>query len=213
LRRDGWSYNVIADRLRVSKSTLSIWLRDIPYRPNKEVLKRVNKNLMRMVMAHHNIKLDSFRHAKSFAKGEIGKMSDRDLMMVGLGLYIGEGSKGQETVHIMNSDPDVLRLAVKWLKRSFRISLKHFRVIMHIYPDNSEEEARKYWSKITGIPFDQFEKTQVDRRTNKSISNRGKLPHGTAHVKIRACGDPEHGVLLHRRIMALINEIYRQTRV
>lgn len=204
---------MIVDKLQVSKSSLSIWLRDIPYRPNKEVLKRVNKNLMRTVMMRHNIKLDSLKRAKSFAKREIGVMSDRDLMMVGLGVYIGEGSKREETAHIMNSDPNVLRLAVKWLKRSFGISRKHFRVIMHIYPDNSEGEARKYWSKITGIPFGQFEKTQVDRRTNKSILNKGKLPHGTAHIKIRACGNPEHGVLLHRRIMALINEVYKQTRV
>ena len=31
LRQKGWSYNVITARLGVSKSTLSHWLRTIPY--------------------------------------------------------------------------------------------------------------------------------------------------------------------------------------
>ena len=213
LRKRGWSYNIIADRLKVSKSTLSYWLRDIPYSPNKTVQKRVNDAFLKSAMSRHEIKMKSLIKAESWAKKEVGTLSDRDLMMLGLGLYIGEGSKRDEIVHIMNSDPRVLYLAIKWLRDSFAIPLKHFRLIMFIYPDNSETEAKFYWSQKTGIPIKQFEKSQVDRRADKKNDNRRKLLHGTAHIKIRACGNADFGVLLHRRILALISEVCDKARV
>lgn len=45
MRRRGWSYNIIADKIGVSKSTLSAWLRTIPYIPNKTVTKRMRLGL------------------------------------------------------------------------------------------------------------------------------------------------------------------------
>jgi len=213
LRRAGWSYNVIVKKLGVSKSSLSIWLRDIPYSPNKTVQKRVRDGLMKTAMARHEVKIKSINKARDMARRDINNSSNRDLMMAGLGLYIGEGTKREETVHIMNSDPRVLKLAIKWLRTCFHIPPKHFRVKLHLYPDNDIEGARIYWSRISGIPLSQFEKFQVDRRKDKSLKNRKKLPHGTAHIRIRACGRTEFGVLLHRRIMALINELYTHTRV
>ncbi len=41
LRKKGYSYNLILKEVRVAKSTLSIWLRDIPYAPSKQVLNRI----------------------------------------------------------------------------------------------------------------------------------------------------------------------------
>ena len=41
LRKKGHSYNLISLKLNISKSTLSYWLKEVPYTPNKEVLKRI----------------------------------------------------------------------------------------------------------------------------------------------------------------------------
>jgi len=172
LRRAGWSYNVIVGRVNVSKSTLSLWLRDVPYSPNKTVRKRVNDGLLRSAMSRHAVRLQSLSKARLLARKDLQNVSQRDLMMLGLGLYIGEGTKRQETVHIMNSDPQVLKLALKWLKTCFKIPRKNLRVVLHLYPDNDEEESKKYWSKVTHIPLSQFEKCQIDRRKNKLASNR-----------------------------------------
>jgi len=43
LRKDGHSYNYIADLIGVSKSTLSCWLSDVPYTPNQETISRIGK--------------------------------------------------------------------------------------------------------------------------------------------------------------------------
>lgn len=212
MRRAGWSYRDIVQSLHVSKSTLTLWLREIEYKPNKTVLKRVNAALMKSVMARHQVKLNSLNEAKVWAAQQFGDFTDRDLTMVGLGLYIGEGSKRDELIHVMNSDPNVLRLAVRWIVDILGVPLGNLRIALHIYPDNSEEEAKKYWAKSTGISLKQFGKTYVDRRTNKSPAKRGILPYGTAHIKVRSYGDPTLGKLLHRRVMALIAEIYSKTR-
>jgi len=188
LRKAGWSYNMIVDEIGVSKSSLSLWLREIPYKPNKAVEKRVNDSLLAFVMSRHEVKMNSFKRAQNDARQQLGTLSKRDLLMLGLGLYIGEGAKRDELVHIMNSDPDVMRLTLEWIRKILEVPNKHLQLVLHIYPDNSELEAKKYWSGITGIPFSQYGKTQIDRRINKSVAKRRKLPYGTAHVKVRARG-------------------------
>jgi len=41
LRRQGYSYSLITEKLSVPKSTLSGWLRDIPFEPNQETFHRL----------------------------------------------------------------------------------------------------------------------------------------------------------------------------
>lgn len=213
LRKAGYSYNLIRDKLGVSKSTLSLWLRNVPFVPNQEVRGRVSEGLLKFVMSRHAVKLESFKQADVYAAERLGDVSDRDLFMLGVGLYIGEGVKLQESTHFINSNPDVIRLAMRWFRESLLVPNEHFRVLLHIYPDIDEDDVKQYWAEVTNLPLSQFEKTQVDRRQNKSLDNRGKLPYGTAHIKIRACGNPTFGVLFHRQIMGIIKGVYKQTRV
>ncbi len=42
LRKKGFSYNLITDKIGTLKSTLSAWLKDVPFLTNKEV-KNVSK--------------------------------------------------------------------------------------------------------------------------------------------------------------------------
>jgi len=124
--------------------------------------------------------------------------------MLGLGLYIGEGSKAYETAQIINSDPAIVKLAIKWFKDICGIDNDHITIAMHLYPDNNEKECRDYWKKITGLSKKQFRKTQIDRRLDKSSSKRRKLLYGTVLLSIISNGDSNFGVNLHRRIMGWI---------
>src|SRR2546429_81813 len=91
LRKVGHSYNYISSALKISKSTLSGWLADIPYTPNEETVKRVGLARAASGKVKSEIKQASIREAIVEAKRELGKVSRRDLLMLGLGLYIGEG--------------------------------------------------------------------------------------------------------------------------
>ena len=207
LRRNGYSYNYIAKYVPVTKSTLSEWLHDIPFKPNEHTIKTIGNARIASGIYKHKIRVKNLEKAEMQSKKDIGVISKRDIMMLGLGLYIGEGAKTSGITRMVNSDPRVIKLTIKWLKTSFGIKLKQIKVRLYIYPDNKEKKCIKYWSKQTKIPENQFFKSTVDRRTDKKSKKHGKLPFGTAHVSIKSFGNKDHGVYMHRLIMAWIKRV------
>ncbi|OGI42368.1 MAG: hypothetical protein A2593_01625 [Candidatus Moranbacteria bacterium RIFOXYD1_FULL_44_9] len=195
---------MITDRLGISKSTLSCWFKEIPFTPNKYVIGRIKKGPFKSGQIRHNQRVADIAKIKKLAKNELGTITKRDLWMLGLGLYIGEGSKAYETAQLINSDPAIVKLAIKWFKDICGIDNDHITIAMHLYPDNNEKECRDYWKKITGLSKKQFRKTQIDRRLDKSSSKRRKLLYGTVLLSIISNGDSNFGVNLHRRIMGWI---------
>jgi transcriptional regulator with XRE-family HTH domain len=205
LRKKGYSYSLIKDRLGVSKSTLSNWLSEVPFRPNKEVLQRINTASLKMVRTKQYEKFRIWNTIKQEATHKVGVITKRDLFMLGLGLYIGEGAKSYSTVAIANSNPKIIKLAIEWFSKISNVPRENFVLAIHLYPDNNVNEAIKFWEKNTGIPRTQFIKTQVDKRTNKHRIKRKMLPHGTANLRVKAKGNPRFGVQLLRRILAWID--------
>jgi len=209
-RKKGYSYSMISKKLGLAKSTLSDWLKEIPYKPNKAVLKRIQLAPAKSAEIVHNRKVANIVKIKKLAKKELGKLSKRDLWLLGIGLYLGEGMKLQESIRVINSDPEIIKAAIKWFRKVCNLSTENFALTIHTYPDNNISETINYWSKVTGISKKQFGKTQIDRRTNKSGKKKRKLPYGTAHLVIRSRGKKEFGVNLHRRIMGWIEATLSQ---
>ncbi|KKS84599.1 MAG: hypothetical protein UV60_C0018G0009 [Parcubacteria group bacterium GW2011_GWA2_43_11] len=206
LRRKGYSYSFIKEKIPVSKSTLSAWLSSVPYKANPETIQKIGKARAISGEVKAKIKMNSIEEAKHEAKKEIGKIDKRDLFMLGLGLYLGEGSKTEGIIRIINSNPDIICLSLAWFKKVCCLKNENFAIRLHLYPDNDKEKCIAYWSKITGIPSAQFQKTQIDERVKK-ISKRGKLPFGTAHLNIRSNGEKKFGMFLSRKINAWTDEV------
>ncbi len=200
LRDAGYSYAMINDELGISKSTMSYWFRDKPFTPNHEVVERLKYGPLKIGARRHNQRVQEVARIKEIGIKEVGLLSKRDLWMLGLGLYIGEGSKSIESVRIMNSNPAVILIAVKWLKEICNLSTDNIVISLHLYLDNDVTEAVSYWQSVTGLPYANFRKTQIDTREDKKLNKRGKLPYGTAHLRVVCNGDPSKGVVLFRRI-------------
>ena len=205
LRKRGYSYNYIVKFVPVAKSTLGEWLHDIPFTPNKYTIKKIGNARIASGKNRHQVKVDSLKKAELQAQRDIKELSNRDIMMLGLGLYIGEGGKTINITKVTNSDPRIIRFSIRWLFTSFGLGMKNIRIRLHLYPDNNIEDSVKYWSKETGIPKSQFFEASIDRRIDKKESHSGKLPFGTAHMTVKGFKNKEFGVYLHRRIMAWIN--------
>jgi hypothetical protein len=210
LRKKGFSYNLIAKKIKISKSTLSCWLKDIPYTPNKEVWKRIQNGPLESGRLMHNKRVEKTKKIKTDAKNELGSITKRDLWMLGIGLYLGEGSKSYEIIRIINSDPKIVKLSISWFKKICNLSNKNITIAIHLYPDNNINECLTFWSKNLNIPLVQFRKTQIDKRLGKSVKKAHKLPYGTAHVTIVSNGNPKFGVNLHRKIMGWIESCLDQ---
>lgn len=211
-RKLGYSYGLINKKLGISKSTLSNWLRDIRYKQNKQVVKRIKEAFKKSASSRKLARLQRVIFAKALAKEELGIISKRDLWMIGIGLYLGKGSKNSKNgiIRIVNSNPKIIKIAITWFKNICGVPNQNLKISVHAYMDNNIENTINYWSTLTGIPKNQFGKTQIDKRKNKSTDNIGKLPWGTAHLTILANGNKEHGIKLFRRIISWTEVIEEQ---
>lgn len=170
----------------------------------------MNEGFARSAETRHVLRQRNISEMMEQGKIDVGMLSQRDLLMLGIGLYMGEGTKLYEITRFINSNPEYVSCAMKWFREVCLIEDRHFSVAVHLYPDSNEKLAKRYWSKVTKVPLSQFEKVQVDRRLAKSEKKKRKLPYGTAHVTIRACGNKQLGVNLHRRIMGWIEAVIAQ---
>jgi hypothetical protein len=209
LRRKGFSYSFIQEKIPVSKSTLSSWLAGIEYVPNSKVLSRIGKARAASGAAKSFLKSNTIKEAMNEARRDIVTFTRRDLFMLGLGVYIGEGTKSHGIIRVINSDPKIVKLAIRWFREVCYVPLENFKVRLHVYPDVNSRDALKYWSKETRIPIGQFYPQSVDRRLNKTMARRGKLPYGTAHLSVTSRGDRKLGVFLFHKINSWISEVVK----
>ena len=202
LRQNGYSYGMIQNALDVPKGTLSYWLREVPIKKiHPEVAQRVKLSRMKMARTKQRRQFIEIEEMRRQGFEAVGAMSQREFWLAGVALYWAEGAKAFEDVSLTNSDPDTIRFYIKWLRECCKADPKNLRVGIHIYPDIDPEKAKQYWKKITGVSLSQFYKVQIDRRSNKHSFKQGRLPYGTAHVRLGGKG----GRRLHRLMIGWIN--------
>lgn len=209
LRRNGFSYPYISLKTGLSKSTLSGWLSDIPYTPNREMVEAYGKSIACANERKVKLRQEAMTAVRCAAARDIGFLTERDLLVFGLGLYLGEGAKTHGVVRVVNSDPRVIQAMVAWFL-SLGVRMKQFAITVHLYPDNDVDESLEFWSSITSIPIPQFHKTHIDMRTNKKAKKRGRLPYGTCHLSVQSQGQAEFGVVFARKIQAWNDSILVQ---
>ncbi len=149
--------------------------------------------------------MSCYLRALEYGKNQIGELNQRDVFMLGLGLYIGEGSKTASQIRIVNSDPRIIRFSMMWFRKCFGLNIDNFRLRLHIYPDNDEQTAVNFWKNALGMKREHIQQSYIDVRTNKKKNRKGVLPYGTAHLGVSSNGNKDFGVLLHRKIIATID--------
>jgi len=168
LRQRGYSYSIISEKTGIAKGTLSSWLSKVKYSPNREVKNRVSDAILKMTQATVEKKEKSVKEAKEIAYTDVGSTTKRDLFMLGLAIYIGEGKKTGNP-GVVNADERIIQLSIKWFKTFFGVQNEQFKLSIHLYPDNNIEESLFFWEEVTGIPRKQFGKTQIDKRKDKKV--------------------------------------------
>ncbi len=206
LREDGYSYSYIQAKTKLSKSTLSYLLRAVPYKPNLFTEKTIGKARTQSSMSKAKAKLESVEAARDKASNDIGILTKRDLFMLGIGLYIGEGSKTQGTIRVVNGDVRVINLFIKWLT-SFDYPKSNLSIRIHLYLDSNVTEAESYWAEKTGLQPSQFQRAYIDKRVHKDRKRSGTHLYGTAHVTVRSFSDKRFGVEFSRLIGAWMEEV------
>src|SRR5690606_33649697 len=116
LRLQGWTYDRIQTELGCSKSSVSLWLRDLP-KPEQSH-RRAPEEAAAIARRGWEPRLrrseEERQRTKEAAMQEVGDLSERELFLAGVALYWAEGVKDKpydrrEYVVFVNSDPTVIK--------------------------------------------------------------------------------------------------------
>ena len=184
LRKLGHSYSQIKNSVSVSKSTLSLWLKEFPLSKSQIDLLR-GKNPQRIERFRNTMKLKRDNEEQTVfldVQEKLGLFSNRELLIAGLYLYWGEGTKTAPcTVAVTNTDPDVLKFFIRWLNL-FNVDPSKLRAILHLYKDMDIQKETKFWSLYLKIPLSQFRKPYIKNTRFCDITYRSGFGHGTCSV-------------------------------
>jgi hypothetical protein len=197
LRNLGLDYDEIVARLGVSKSSVSLWVRDLPRPPRlsvEECRKRSAEGSRRYWEAERPAREARLADVAARATAEIGDMTDRELLIAGAIAYWCEGTKNKphrraDRVVFINSDPLLIGFFLKFLRATgIAPETLVFRVYIHETADI--EAAQSFWLDLTGAQPSQFRRTALKRHNPKTArKNVGATYLGCLRIDVRRSSD------------------------
>ncbi|MFB8776794.1 hypothetical protein [Streptomyces broussonetiae] len=180
LRLQGWTYDQIQVELGCSKSSISLWVRDLPA-PLRSAQPTQARAAPRARPAQDPAE-------REVAAPEIGTLSDRELFLVGVGLYWAEGAKAKpgsyRRVIFVNSDPNMIRLFLAWLDL-LGVAPERRRFSVNIHQSADVPAAEVYWARQVGIEVRTLLKTSLKKHNPKTNrTNVGDNYHGCLRVAV-----------------------------
>ena len=119
-------------------------------------------------------------HKVPFQLKPILSPSEYDLKLTAIMLYWGEGAKGRGSVKLVNSNPDMIKVFLLFLRRICGVDENRIKMIIHMYPDQDKEFLQRFWSSVTGIGPERFYKHQILK--GKKGTYKKKSLYGTATI-------------------------------
>jgi hypothetical protein len=180
LRQDGYSYREILSKVKVSKSTLSLWCRDIGLSEHqlKQLLnKRIKGGLIGSAIGAKRQQAKRIVKTEALIKQgklEIGKLNNRDRFLAGVMLYAAEGTKSDGEVSFANGDPVMIKFMAKWFREYCKVADRDLRGKLYIHENLDAKSALEYWSNLTKISLAQFNKSYIVENKNGFRKNRYK---------------------------------------
>jgi transcriptional regulator with XRE-family HTH domain len=202
LRHEGFTLAEIAAELGVSKSSVSLWVRDIPF--EVRVNERTRQKRPRRPHALHVAKLRQIDELDRRGIERLGDLTEPAFLAAGAALYAGEGGKTDGEVSFPNSDPAMIRFFLAWLRHFFAVDESRLRVRLYLHDDLDLEAAVEFWIGVTGIPRSQFTKPYRAVADGTLRKNR----HATGCPSVRyTCATT------HRAVMGLVRALLSSPRI
>jgi transcriptional regulator with XRE-family HTH domain len=207
LRKKGESYKDIVEALGVSKSTLSLWFKNVEW--SKEIKERLidesrvnSRKRLEKLNNKRSIKLEKYyQQAEQEAKKEFQSLKNDKLFLTAISLYWGEGDRSFKNgiVRISNVDPVMLRVFRGFLLLICKIKTDKIRAGLLLYPDLNEKECVRFWSEKINIASDLFFKSTVIQRKEK----KRKVSNGVCIVSV-------HNKFMKKKVLTWL-ELFKES--
>ncbi|QCX77106.1 hypothetical protein C9F11_17250 [Streptomyces sp. YIM 121038] len=200
LRLQGWTYDKIKAELGCSKSSVSLWVRDLPT-PERRQRTREEASAIAKRSWEPKLRLreEERQRTKKAAMDEVGQLTDRELFLIGVGLYWAEGTKSKpykrrERVTFVNSDPGMVKIFLSWLDL-LNVERENVRFYVMIHETADVPGAERYWANLVGADRCAFNKTTIKKHNPKTVrKNVGETYRGCLVIQVRQSAE------LYRRI-------------
>ena len=192
LRAQGLAYHEIAARLDVSKSSVSLWVRDLPVPPRlsyEENRQRSAEGVRRYWAAERQVRGTRRASEVAAAAAEIGDLTSREILIAGAVAYWCEGAKRRsaqsaERIVFVNSDAGLIRFFLRFLAAA-DVRRNDLTFCVAIHESAEVEAAQRFWEEVTGASTEQFTKPSLKRHNPKTNrKNVGNDYHGCLRVSV-----------------------------
>jgi len=103
-------------------------------------------------------------------------MTNKELKIIGAMLYVCEGTKARRdyrsknrllySIEITNSDPKIIKLFSRFLNEIIQADWRRVKGQLFYYPDLSQDKLVEYWSNMSDIPIENFQKSILLKAKN-----------------------------------------------
>jgi hypothetical protein len=189
LRARGWSIGEIERQLGVSRSSVSIWVRDVPLDAGARA--RLDRRSMRgpMISAARSRARARATRAGYQQEGRLRARTESGEYAAGCMLHWAEGDKTRNAVRFANSDPELLATFARFLRKHFDVADEQMTISCNLFADHCERQAaiERFWLAKLGLPRSQLRKTIVNVYSKHSQKKRqNKLPYGTCKLVVHS---------------------------
>jgi hypothetical protein len=173
----------------VAKSSVSLWVRDIELTPEQHAALAARNVAYNRQMSGTR-KQAAHRRAERIEYQEQGRALARlgdPLLVGGCMLYWAEGARSRNSLRFTNSDPEMVRFFVRFLRGRFQIDAAAFSVTCNLFADHlaRPREIELFWLEVAGLPESCLRKSSVNVYSKYSQKKRrNKLPYGTCRISV-----------------------------
>ena len=170
----------LAERLGISRTTIYYWVRDLSISGSgsgggfSDAARRKGNRAMRA--KYRRLREEAYAEGVATFQDLMNEPTFRDFLC----LYMAEGSKRcRHTVALCNSDPDIIRLAHRWITRFARNSIDY---AIQYHADQDVRALADFWGRLLEIDPDSI---RLQRKSNSRglAARTWRSRHGVLTVR------------------------------
>lgn len=194
LRKEGESIKNIGKILNISKSSASIWCREVQITEKQRNELMNGRNLKslkgRLIGAEMNKqkRIRAIEDGYIFGKQQIQKLNNRELIIAGTALYWAEGSKSDLTFgfQFINSDPDMIICMRRFLSL---LGIEDMDVACKVQINEMHkpriELVLKFWKDLLDLRDEQLAAPSFVKTTTKKVYENYNTYYGICRLIVR----------------------------
>lgn len=216
LRKQGLSYSEIRKQVPVSKSSLALWLHSVGLAKHhrQRLTEKKRASLKRGWDAWHMVRVKRTEKLLRTARAEVGRISKRELWLMGVMLYWAEGSKQKphnisQGLIFSNGDPLMIQMFLMWLREAIKIAEDDIAFELYIHENCKPRVPAilEFWGHLlkkekNRIPV-YFKRDKIGTKRK----NIGEKYYGVLRIRVRRSTD------LNRKITGWIEGVCKNCRV